>query len=225
MAKRESRHPICIVLLSWAMLAASCYGNEEKPTEIRRIDFMGIQSNINPSQWPILGSDAAPTILLELFDYTCTSCQQMGDRITAAKAHYGDDLSVIVVPVVLGGKNQDRSLELAKLSISLFIADATQFPKFHEWLLQSRNVEEARQKASELVGSERLLVASQSPAVLKYLKMGKKLYDKASGGKLPLLMSDRFVLRGAITDDAALFDIIQQYHALQPKLGNQFAGS
>jgi protein-disulfide isomerase len=184
-------------------------------TQPRVVEFQGIRSGLNPADWPILGAPNAPTVLLELFDYTCGGCQQMGQRVHAARQKYGADLAIIVLPVSLQGQNHEKSKQLARLALSVFVADREKFAGFHEWLLGGRSVDEASRHASELVGIQQLESALKSDRVQKYMQVAEQVYTKANRGTLPLLTSDRFTSRGLMQTDQQLFQTIEQYHGRQ----------
>jgi protein-disulfide isomerase len=179
------------------------------------VNFQAIHTGLNPAHWPVLGSPDAPTVLLEMFDYTCGSCQQMSHRIHAARQKYGSALAIIVLPVSLNGQHHATSQQLARLSLSVFVSDREQFENYHEWLLTGRTVEEAERYASQLIGADRLRAVMQSEPVGKYLQIVEQLYAKANRGTLPLMSSDRFTSRGLMQTDQQLFQTIEQYHNLR----------
>ena len=183
--------------------------------EPRVVNFQGIHMGLKPADWPLLGSPDAATVLLELFDYTCSSCQQMGHRVSAARQKYGDHLAIIVLPVSLQGNHYAESQQLAKLAMSVFVADREKFMEFHKWLLAGRSIDEAHRQASDLIGADRLQTVLPSEQVQKYLQIIEQLYAKANRGTLPLITSDRFTSRGLIPTDQQLFQTIEQYHGQQ----------
>ena len=71
--------------------------------EPRVVTFQALRQGLRPAHWPILGSPDAQVVLLELFDYTCGSCQEMGQRVASARKRYGNNLAVVILPVSLTG--------------------------------------------------------------------------------------------------------------------------
>jgi protein-disulfide isomerase len=78
---------------------------------------------------------------------------------------------------------------------------------------------EANQKAAELIGTQELQQALQSPIPGNYIAKHVALYQKAGAGTIPKLMFPETTVVGAIESEASMTRLIEQNLAT-PRLRN-----
>ncbi|MCC7205392.1 MAG: hypothetical protein IT441_09960 [Phycisphaeraceae bacterium] len=128
---------------------------------------------------PLIGRPDAARIVVQFIDYTDLESRQVYELLTKMRRRYGDQLAILPVlfpidPAVnprisLAAAPDGRSGELARLALAVWLADPSQFAGFHEWLMspddphRSPSLDEARARARQLVGNERLDAAMADP--------------------------------------------------------------
>ncbi|MCE9591244.1 MAG: thioredoxin domain-containing protein [Planctomycetes bacterium] len=156
---------------------------------------------IRPHEWLVQGSPDAPKLVVEMFDYTCPSCRATYAMLMQARTRYGGQVAVVsvVVPLEPACNPQihvvDRrfigACELAKLSLAVGHADHDAWMKFHHWMFdadRARTPPEAKARAVELLGSDRLEKALRDPWVEQQLKRHIELFEKAGGRGVPITL-------------------------------------
>jgi len=161
----------------------------------RRLRYGHGVIQIDTDARPILGSPDAPTVLVEMFDYTCHYCREMHRHLEAVRETYGDQVAVIVVPVPYNHKcnrwirktpaAHQEGCEIARLALAVWHVAPQKFPEYHRWLLEtpkSRTTAEARQYAVTLIGQEALQQATQDwqRVIRRELKINADLNELVS---------------------------------------------
>lgn len=175
----------------------------------RLVRYPGADVNLNVANWPILGSDQAPHVVVELFDYTCPYCRTMHKHITVARERFGDQVAFIVMPVPLSREcnptvrntspDHADACEIARLALGVWRCDANAFPPYHEWLMagdHARTAAEARQHAETLVDAAKLRETLAKPLLSQFISRHVALYKRSGEGTLPKLLTERVTVRG-----------------------------
>lgn len=177
---------------------------------------------LDTRQWPLIGKPDAELVFVELFDYTCPHCQRTHAALSQAKARYGDRLAVIVLPVPLDracnptvrqtGAAHGEACELARLAISVWVVDPKAFPKFHDYVFESKpNYAAALQRASQMVDSEKLRETMSGPIPSDYIAKHVSLYKRAGEGAIPKLMFPTSTTVGEVASGERLIQLISQH--------------
>ncbi|WP_372723135.1 DsbA family protein, partial [Novipirellula sp.] len=177
---------------------------------------------LDTRQWPLIGKPDAELVFVELFDYTCPHCQRTHAALSQAKARYGDRLAVIVLPVPLDracnptvkqtGAAHAEACELARLAISVWVVDPTAFPKFHDYVFESKpNYAAALQRASQMVDSEKLRETMSGSIPSDYIAKHVALYKRAGEGAIPKLMFPTSTTVGEVASGERLIQLISQH--------------
>lgn len=196
---------------------------EKAPAKVKRlVRYPGADVNLNVANWPILGSEEAPHVVVELFDYTCPYCRTMHGHITTARQRFGEQIAFIVMPVPLNGRCNPTvrntspehvdACEIARLALAVWRCDAEAFPPYHEWLMagdRSRTAAEARQQAESIVDAEQLKAVLASPVLSKFIDRHVALYKRAGEGTLPKLLTERMTVRGKMDSAETLCRTLQ----------------
>ncbi len=195
----------------------------------RLIKYPGVRANLNVDQWPIIGSSAAPHVVIELFDYTCPHCREMNRQLEIAKSLFGDQLAIIVLPVPLSPEcNQAvqrhsaehaEACEIARLAVAVWRVSPQAFPQFHRWLFsenRNRTAAEARGFGSSLVGATQLQQEMAGPLVGKFIDRHVALYRRAGEGTLPKLLCETMTLEGKMRSADELCATLQSRLGMVP---------
>ncbi|HWC89283.1 MAG TPA: hypothetical protein VG433_06505, partial [Pirellulales bacterium] len=87
------------------------------------------------------------------------------------------------------------------------------------WLMEDAtvpSVNDAREKAVELLGADSLARALDSPAISSQIDADGTLYDLAGHGPIPKLMTPQFVITGQPKSAQQLFDVLEKQGGLEP---------
>lgn len=177
---------------------------------------------LNTYDWPIVGKPDAELIFVELFDYTCPHCQRTHLAIERARQKYGDRLAVLTLPVPMDRQcnptvqstnpKHAEACALAKLAIAVWTVAPNHFADFHHYLFTTQpRYQQALDKASQMIGSQKLQQAMQSKIPGDYISKHVALYQKAGSGTIPKLMFPETTIVGAIESETALASLIEQH--------------
>lgn len=198
-------------------------GETQAAPKKRLVYYPGAEINLNVANWPILGSNTAPHIVVELFDYTCPYCRVMHQHMNVARQRFGDEIAFIVMPVPLSREcnptvqstspEHAEACEIARLALGVWRCDASQFPKYHHWLLsadRARTAHEARRHAESLVSPDRLQRVLAGTLLPRFLNQHVELYRRSGEGTLPKLLTERVTVRGRMDSADTLCRTLQE---------------
>jgi hypothetical protein len=149
---------------------------------------------IDPRAVPLVGSPDAPSLVTLLFDYNCPHCQMIHGILDDVIRRYDGKIAFVLCPSPMNNRcnpyvSRDlaefrESCELAKLALSIWVADRKAFTAFEQWWFspepdqrwRPRALQDARAKAIELVGESRLDAAAADPWIAGYMQSGIQLF-------------------------------------------------
>ncbi|MFK7767293.1 MAG: vitamin K epoxide reductase family protein [Mariniblastus sp.] len=179
------------------------------------------QVKLDINQWPMVGDAKSKTVFIEMFDYTCPHCRENHQVVKSAMQELGDDVAIVAISVPLNMKCNDavkkedprhaESCELSRLSVALWRADREKFAEFHDWMFAGAAAPafaDAKAKATELVGPEKLELELVNELSAKYISKQIEIYKKSGAGDVPKLLFPSKTVSGKITKEA-LVDIIK----------------
>ena len=159
-------------------------------------------SAVNYHDVPIVGSPDAPIVMTLLFDYECSHCQKIHFMLNEAVKRYNGKLAFALCPTPLNTRCNPyiprdvdtfkNSCELAKIGLSVWIANREAFPVFENWMFtyetgdrwHPRSPDAARAKAIELVGESGFTAAWSDPWIESYLQNCVQIFGQTlQGGK------------------------------------------
>jgi uncharacterized membrane protein/protein-disulfide isomerase len=159
---------------------------------------------------PLLGPREAPSVALELFDYNCPACRKVGRLVARFREEQAGRLAVILLPVPMDAACNPNiastltmfrdSCTYARLSLAVYMADATRFAEFHEWMLTgdfAPDPDKARARAAELVGEDLLQQALSAPEVEQWIQDGIGIYRYLKAESLPKIIAGNSVISSA----------------------------
>lgn len=237
-AEQAALSPIAIFLLLALLCqtgAASALGADEgtdseskkagqqAEEKSARLVSLGGKARLNVADWPLAGNPDAKHVFVEMFDYTCPHCRSTHQSsLKELKRRYGNDVAYIALCVPLDAAcnrfvqstspQHAEACELGKLAVAVWLADRKKFPEFHDWLFegqQSRTAAQARLKAVELVGEERLQKMRATSTCSKYIERNVELYELVGAGSVPKLLFEDTVLVGTVNSADAIIQALK----------------
>ena len=188
----------------------------------------GRTTHLDSRHWPLIGHAHAESVVIEMFDYTCTHCRRTHHALQGARQQLGDRFAVIVLPVPLNircnraisstNPAQRDACELAEFAVAVWRIDHQKFQEYHEWLFTGQSAPTAaaaRTEAERLVGQERLAAELSQPVVKHFIEKHVELYRRAGGGTMPKILFPRTTVVGEIASADELVQIIEKQLGLK----------
>lgn len=194
----------------------------------RTVTFAGGLS-FDTATLPVLGAPNARVVLVEFFDYTCSSCRRLAGDLKALKKKWPDTFGVIALPTPLNRacnpflkptvNDHAGACELANLSLALWRAKPAAFPEFHEYLLSvplpvnQVTIDGARRKADELAGAAAMTAAMDDAWVAKQLKEDIATFAKLTAQSIAmpkLLIHTSVIMHGTARDTGTFIKLMEQ---------------
>lgn len=179
--------------------------------------------------FPTLGSQDAPHVILIMADYTCPHCRHTHPSIEAVRKRYGSQISIVVDVVPM---NHDcnplithtapvalHACGLARVALAVWRAKPSAFDQMDQWIFEQPMTpapEDARLYAVELVGEDALKNAEADPWVQQTLARGIDLYKDAGSGVIPKIITQKTTLSGEIDEPSALFQLLEMELGVKP---------
>jgi uncharacterized membrane protein len=183
------------------------YYDREPDKNIPAIDYHNV---------PIVGSWDAPYIVMLLFDYQCSHCQELHFMLDEVVHRYNGKLAFALCPAPLNPECNPyipraadefkNSCELAKIGLAVWVVDREVFPAFENWMFtfesgdswRPRRLETARAKAVELVGQAKFDAALSDPWIGHFLSASTRIYGQTirdgRGGIPKLIFGSHWVI-------------------------------
>lgn len=185
---------------------------------------------------PVIGSPAAPAVLVEFFDYTCASCRDLAGDLKALKEKWPGTFAVVVLPAPLNRAcnpalapsvtDHPGACELARLALALWRAKPEAFPAFHDFLFSlplpavPERLAEARKQADQLAGEAAMESALASPWVAARLQANFEAFARltAQSIKMPkLLLHDSVMMHGTAPRTGEFLRVMEEQFGLSGK--------
>lgn len=185
----------------------------------RLVTVAGSRFSLNTRHWPLLGDPDAKYVFVEMFDYTCPHCRSTHKAIEGAFTKYGDQLAVIALPVPLEracnpsakGTGHVGACEQARLAVAVWRCERAKFRDFHHWMFEAtRTTSQARMKAEQLVGKDRLTTELALGHARDYVSKHVELYKRVGSGAVPKLMFPKSTMTGQVSSSSTLVSAIQR---------------
>jgi uncharacterized membrane protein len=186
---------------------------------------------LNAAELPLIGPANAKAIIVGLFDTTCHHCRETRRVVKKAIERASGRLAIISLPMPLDKecnhlvtrttKEHTHACEYGALALGVFRAKGAAFPEFEDWLFEPvapPSIEQARNKAMELVGVQALSSALRDPWIGERLVLNIELYEanaRASGGdtRLPQIVIGDTLIQGTISTSDDLFQLLARHAA------------
>jgi uncharacterized membrane protein len=183
-----------LIGLVLAGVLAVCQVAIKPPATYRGGESENVLPTIDPHAVPLVGSPDAPYVVSLLFDYKCPHCQQLHWMLDEATRRYNGKLAFALCPTPLNShcnpfiprdvEAYRDSCELAKVGMAVWLANRESFPAFDMWMFsmesgdrwRPRDLDDAKDKAAELVGKAKFDAAWADPWVDRYLQTCVQIY-------------------------------------------------
>jgi len=204
------------------------------PGADRQISILSGKLVVLPHEEPIVGSPDASHLLTVLFDYSCPHCRRTHQYLEQARERYGDVVAFIPMPMPLNSQCNPHveeteprfkdSCELARLALAVWNSDPTKFVEYDRWLFESempRELQDAKDKAEQLVGAEKLAAALSDPTIDQKIARNVQAYEDSTAESIPVVLSPDFAaIVGRPEDAEELFMILESDVKLVPVNGD-----
>lgn len=214
---------------------AQIYGPEAKTHTVQRLNTAATTNdelrNEEQSPWersglklskelhPLIGSEEAPVMVVQVFDYQCMACRRVGGYFDHLLEDQPDDFGVILVLFPLsrncnpalpaGTSDQPGACRIAKAALAVWRGKPEEFASFHQRLIKSSNQTTAENMAIKMLGREtyRKLIAEldEDDPISSNIEIWKNL-SKGSSGRLPKLQINESLLLRSAPSSAKMFN-------------------
>ena len=182
------------------------------------LEVFGGRVKLNLAEVPVWGSPAAPQQLISLFDYTCSHCREMHERVEAVQRSFSNRLAVISLPMPLDAQcnslikrthpRQLNACQYARLGLAVARAKPEAIRAYDDWFFTPAtppSLTEATNQAVRLVGAEALAKALADPVIEKTLAASMRLFEISAveykNGNMPQFMIGTNIFSGDMTTE------------------------
>jgi len=138
---------------------------------------------------PMMGSPDASNVIVCLFDYTCPHCRSLHPVLLETQRRCSNQLGIVCLPMPISTNcnpflpghihSVSNACEYARLGLAVWRAKPEAHRQFDDWVFapdEPAPLEQARQYAAQLVGADKLRVASADPWVEQQIVMDCRLH-------------------------------------------------
>jgi uncharacterized membrane protein len=186
----------------------------------------------NLDEVPVLGSPDAPYLMVSLFDYTCHHCRQLHPFLVEAQRRLGNQLAIISLPMPLSTncnpvirhfmRPHSNACDYARLGLAVWRTKREAAPQFDDWLFAPEKpvpVEQARQYAAQLVGTDQLGRALADEWITRQIHLDGYLFQtnqlKLGNGAMPQVIIGPVVSFGPLNSTQDLLRLLDQHLGLK----------
>jgi uncharacterized membrane protein len=212
-------------------VGASAPVNASK-NESRVLPLHGGQFQLPVADLPMIGSSAAPNIMVSLFDYTCHHCRDMHGLLLQAQQSFSNQLGIVNLPMPLDANcnylmirtpsAHVNACEYAKLGLAVWWADREALPKFDAWLFEPASpkpLAEVKQYAEDLVGREKLANALTNAWLSSQIQTNVAIYNAnrrtMTNGSMPQLIIGQAISIGPMDSVDQLYALLAEQFGLK----------
>lgn len=184
----------------------------------RTLEVFGGRVRLNLAEVPVWGPPAAPHQLISLYDYTCSHCREMHERVAAVQRSFSNRLAVISLPMPLDAQcntlikrthpKQLHGCAYARLGLAVARAKPEAIEPFDDWFFTPAvppPLTEATNKAVQLVGAEALREALNDPRIEKTLQDSMRIFEISAvefkNGNMPQFLIGTNIFTGDMTTE------------------------
>ena len=208
------------------------------PGPNRLITLLKGRIRLRPHDFPVLGSADAKHIVVCLFDFTCPHCHAFHADLIEMLDRYMGQVAVVPLPVPFDSKcnrnttktepHHEGACARAKLGLAVWKAKRDAYVEFDTWMFGAdapRPLDDARQKAIELVGEKALDAALADPWIQQRIENNIGLYEIVSvmSGRpvIPQLVVGGWIVAGRPTSSKVLFKLLEKEAGFAPPAGEK----
>jgi hypothetical protein len=182
------------------------------------LEVFGGRVKLNLAEVPLWGSPSAPQQLISLFDYTCSHCREMHERVEAVQKSFSNRLAVISLPMPLDAQcntlikrthpKQINGCQYARLGLAVALAKPDAIKAYDDWVFATLTpppLTEATNQAVLLVGAEALTRALTNALVEKHLAASMRIFEISAleyrNGNMPQFLIGTNIFSGDMTTE------------------------
>jgi uncharacterized membrane protein len=182
------------------------------------LDVFGGRVRLNLAEVPVWGSPSAPNQLISLFDYTCSHCREMHERVAEVQRSFGERLSVVSLPMPLDMQcnklikrthpKQTNACTYARIGLAVARAKREAVQPFDHWFFTPATpppLVEVTNQAVQLIGADALAKALNDPWIDTQLSASMRLFEISAieykNGSMPQFMIGTNIFTGLMTTE------------------------
>jgi uncharacterized membrane protein len=181
---------------------------------------------------PMIGSPDATNVIICLFDYTCPHCRSLHSILLETQRQLSNWLGVVCLPMPLStncnpflpawGHSVTNSCEYARLGLAVWRAKPESHRQFDDWMFEGDRpapLEQATERAAQLVGGDKLKAAFGDPWLAEQIAVDCRLHSTnwTTSGEmaLPQLMIGDVISSGPLNSVEHLMIVLNRYLSLR----------
>lgn len=182
---------------------------------------------------PLLGSPGASNVIVNLFDYNCIHCRMLHRILLGTQWRLSNQLAVVCLPMPMDTNcnplvpadhpSFTNSCDYARLGLAVWRANRLAYPRFQNrvlWGDHPPSVEETRDFANELVGTEALQTALTNDWIQQQILTACYLHytnwQSTGGPAMPQLIIGSAVSVGPLNSVNHLLALLEKYLGIIP---------
>lgn len=173
---------------------------------------------------PVLGDPRAEHVVVLMYDYACPHCRHTHGVIHDLLRDRPGLVAVVLLPTPLNracnphapegmDARFDESCELARVALSVFLADRAGFADFDRWMYEPqapRSAEEAWAEALRRVGEEKFEHHYHDPRMQQLIDRNVYVYGQSGADRVPVLaVPGRAAVVGRVDGVGLLIDLLE----------------
>jgi hypothetical protein len=178
---------------------------------------------------PMLGSPDAPHVIVCLVDYTCVHCRALHSILTQLTRQYSNQLAVVCLPVTLSPEcnryikdatpgADTNACAYARLGLAVWRAKPDIHRQFDDWMFAGNKpppLDQARERAAQLVGADKLKSALADPWVAEQIRTDCQIHRAnwlaVESAAVPQIILGNAISSGPINSVEHLRILLLQY--------------
>jgi hypothetical protein len=188
---------------------------------------------------PLLGSPAAPYVIVHLFDYSCPHCRALHPILMQAFRSFSNQIAVVSLPMPLATNCNPllkrpipahiNACSYAKSGLAVWRANSAKLPEFDDWIFSTPRPpppEAVQVEAMRLVGTNEFNQAMGDPWIQQQLDLSIGIYAtnhaRYRKDALPELMIGTNIISGAVGNADDLYKVLtNQFNLAAPGSASQ----
>ncbi|MEZ6193119.1 MAG: vitamin K epoxide reductase family protein [Phycisphaerales bacterium] len=217
-----------------ARLDAPASGTDADTTTAdgRTVSVLNGKLTLNLADEPVLGDPGAEHVMVMMYDYACPHCRHTHGVIHELLRDRPGLLAVVLLPTPMNhacnphtpeemDARFDESCELARVALSVFLADRAGFADFDRWMYEPeapRSAEAARAEALRRVGEENFEHNYHDPRMQQMIARNVYVYGQSGADRVPVLVvPGRAAVVGRVDGVGLLIDLLETPDTAAPQ--------
>lgn len=206
-------------------LEAPAQGTDtDTTTDGRTVTVLNGKLTLTLTNEPVLGDPGAEHVMVLMYDYACPHCRHTHGVIHELLRDRPELLAVVLLPTPLNhacnphapeelDARFDESCELARVALSVFLADRSGFEDFDRWMYGAetpRSAAEARAEAIRRVREEKFEHHYRDPRMQQMIARNVYVYGQSGADRVPVLAGPgRAAVVGRVDGVGLLIDLLE----------------